>query len=85
MQVVTQTWQIKVMPHNSLQMINLTLSFDVLLPRGTLKSDLEIPANSSKFISEFCCLKQIKELVGDDKEFTVANDDAVLFKCWFLS
>ena len=38
MQVVTHTSKIKMMPYNSMQMINLTLSFDVLLPRGTLMS-----------------------------------------------
>ena len=36
MQVVTHTSKIKMMPYNSVQMINSTLSFDVLLPRGTL-------------------------------------------------
>ena len=36
MQVVTHTSKIKMMPYNSVQMINLMLSFDVLLPRGTL-------------------------------------------------
>ena len=38
MQVVTHTLKIKMMPYNSVQMINSTLSFDVLLPRGTLMS-----------------------------------------------
>ena len=38
MQVVTHTSKIKMMPYNSVQMINSTLSFDVLLPRGTLMS-----------------------------------------------
>ena len=38
MQVVTHKSKIKMMPYNSVQMINSTLSFDVLLPRGTLKS-----------------------------------------------
>ena len=36
MQVVTHTPKIKMMPYNSVEMINLTLSFNVLLPRGTL-------------------------------------------------
>ena len=35
MQVVTHTSKIKMMPYNSVQMINSMLSFDVLLPRGT--------------------------------------------------
>ena len=38
MQVVTHTTKIKMMPYNSVQMINSMLSFDVLLPRGTLMS-----------------------------------------------
>ena len=38
MQVVTHMLKIKMMPYNSLQMINLTLSFDVILPRGILMS-----------------------------------------------
>ena len=36
MQVVTHNSKIKMMPYNRVQMINLTLGFDVLLPRGTL-------------------------------------------------
>ena len=36
MQVVTHTLKIKMMPYNSVQMINSMLSFNVLLPRGTL-------------------------------------------------
>ena len=36
MQVVTHTSKIKMMPYNSVQMVYSTLSFDVLLPRGTL-------------------------------------------------
>ena len=35
-QVVTHRSKIKMMPYNGVQMINLMLSFDVLLPRGTL-------------------------------------------------
>ena len=38
MQVVTHMLKIKMMPYNSVQMINLALSFNVLLPRGTLMS-----------------------------------------------
>ena len=38
MQVVTHTSKIKMMPYHSVEMINLTLSFDVLLPRGILMS-----------------------------------------------
>ena len=38
MQVVTHTLKIEMMPFNSVQMINATLSFDVLLPSGTLMS-----------------------------------------------
>ena len=36
MKVVTHTSKIKMIPYNSVQMINLMLKFDVLLPRGTL-------------------------------------------------
>ena len=36
MQVVTHKSKIKIMPYNSVQMIDSTLSFDLLLPRGTL-------------------------------------------------
>ena len=38
MQVVMHKSKIKMMPNNSLQMINSTLSYDVRLPRGTLMS-----------------------------------------------
>ena len=38
MQVATHTSKIKMMPYISVQMINSTLSLDVLLPRGTLMS-----------------------------------------------
>ena len=38
MQVVTHMSKIKMMPYNSVQMINSMLCFDVLLPRGTLMS-----------------------------------------------
>ena len=36
MQVVTHKSKIKMMPYNSVQMINSKLSLDVFLPRGTL-------------------------------------------------
>ena len=36
MQVVTHTSKIKMMPYKSVQMINSRLSFEILLPRGTL-------------------------------------------------
>ena len=36
MQVVTHKSKIKMMPYNSVQMINSTFSLDVFLPRGTL-------------------------------------------------
>ena len=42
MQVVTHTSKIQMMPYNSVQMINSMLSFDVLLPRGTLMSKLNV-------------------------------------------
>ena len=38
MQVVTHTSKIKMMPYNSVQMINSTLIFNALLHRGTLMS-----------------------------------------------
>ena len=36
MEGVTHTLKIKMMPYNSVHMINSMLSFDALLPRGTL-------------------------------------------------
>ena len=38
MQVVTHRSKVKMMPYNSMQMINSKLSFHVVLPRGTLMS-----------------------------------------------